>query len=86
MPPPVSPLIAASPIRRSRLSVAVSRNLSAGGAVEVGCRQSGLAAGYLIQESVGADYVAAGMIPGLGSTLPPIFQDKVPADPAPPRN
>ncbi|HXJ59655.1 MAG TPA: multicopper oxidase domain-containing protein [Verrucomicrobiae bacterium] len=37
---------------------------------------AGLASGYVILDDINDAYVAAGKIPGLGSTLPLIFQDK----------
>jgi spore coat protein A, manganese oxidase len=38
---------------------------------------AGLASGYLLLDEINDAYVAAGKIPGLASTLPLIFQDKV---------
>ena len=38
---------------------------------------SGLATGYLLLDGINDAYVASGKVPGLGSTLPVVFQDKV---------
>jgi spore coat protein A, manganese oxidase len=43
---------------------------------------SGIATAYLILDAVNDAYVAAGKIPGLPSTIPLVFQDKIFVDPA----
>jgi spore coat protein A, manganese oxidase len=43
---------------------------------------SGLATGYLLLDAVNDGYTALGKIPGLGSTIPLVFQDKTFVDPA----